>query len=90
MSFARMSDESDVYLYYSVYDKWTCCGCLLRDRRNAEYDTPQELIAHVEAHRAAGHKVPAGVEGRIIEGAKRRELWAQEAQEEALKEWRAK
>jgi hypothetical protein len=55
MSFARFS-ECDVYLYADVAGYVCCCGCALGDKW--DYHSPEEVVAHMEAHRAAGHAVP--------------------------------
>lgn len=48
---------SDVYLYASVYGGFDCCGCKLGTPPALE--TADEVVAHLDAHRAAGHHVPA-------------------------------
>lgn len=54
MSYARWSEESDVYVFLSVDRRFECCACEL-----GEYhaDTAA-IVAHLEAHLAAGHQVP--------------------------------
>lgn len=58
MSYARFGwDGSDVYVYLSVYGYLDCCGCALDKQGTACYST-DEMIAHLEEHKAAGHHVP--------------------------------
>ena len=57
MSYSRFGwDGSDVYVFLSVGGHLECCGCLLSDEWS--YATTDEMIAHLEEHRAAGHHVP--------------------------------
>lgn len=65
MSFARFGPESDVYLFLSVNGRLECCGCSLSDKWT--YQTTDALLAHLDAHEAAGHKVPASARERLIE-----------------------
>lgn len=50
---------SQVYIYYSDQGV-ECCGCCLGDGQSAVFDEdlPQEMVAHLEEHVAAGHVVP--------------------------------
>ena len=59
MSYCRFSDRSDVYMYEGR-DGISCCGCALDKRGHADFDGPEAALAHLEAHVAAGHKVPEG------------------------------
>jgi hypothetical protein len=71
MSYCRWSDDSDVYIYEVVAGGVECCACWLLnpqpgtapaiDRPSARIMTRSALIAHLLEHRAAGHKVPAGL-----------------------------
>lgn len=56
MSFARFSDTSDVYVFAHYQGFVQCCGCLLGDDWD-HYDC-ESLIAHLQEHVEAGHKVP--------------------------------
>jgi hypothetical protein len=76
MSYARMSADSDVYIYHDVDGFLTCLGCALvpAEELKMVYDhwlqctvpeghsfecfTYSEMIAHLEKHIYAGHKVP--------------------------------
>ena len=63
MSYARLSKESEVYVYQSERawnsPEWNCCWCRLsKSRRTATTSTPEEMADHLELHRKAGHLVP--------------------------------
>jgi hypothetical protein len=62
MSYARFgTDGSDVYVF-GASNGLECCGCLLgRDTAPWTYYgglTTDEMIAHLQLHRDAGHTVP--------------------------------
>jgi hypothetical protein len=61
MAYCRFTRHSDVYVYEDVLGGLTCCGCTLRgvDRLGQDFNCPTRggMIAHLEEHRAAGHKV---------------------------------
>ena len=58
MSYCRFAwDGSDVYVYGNTNEKYECCGCRL-DPVRWEYDTAEEMIVHLAAHRRAGQFVP--------------------------------
>lgn len=58
MSYARFGQESDVYVF-SDGDRLHCVWCrLCRAFESAVYAEYPDMIAHLEEHRAAGHKVP--------------------------------
>ncbi len=57
MSYCRFREgQSDVYLYHDIDGYYHCCGCKLSG--DARLETLAEALAHLEAHRKAGHKVP--------------------------------
>ena len=61
MSIIRFgSDGSDVYVYYGDdyegRECLVCCGCNIGHAYN--YDTEEDMIEHLDAHRAAGQVVP--------------------------------
>lgn len=56
MSYARFSDESNVYVFPHAGGYVQCCGCSLDDVWN--YHSAPEVVAHMQAHVEAGHKVP--------------------------------
>jgi hypothetical protein len=63
MAYARFSEESDVYVFLSTHGALECCGCVftksapVEDKR-WDYESTADMIAHLEAHRSAGHLVP--------------------------------
>ena len=62
MSYCRFGRDSDVYCYRAATvdaepDRWVCCGCSL-GADATEFPTVEGLLIHLEAHRAAGDKVP--------------------------------
>ena len=56
MAFARFS-EGDVYVYLNTDGLFECCFCGLAGRC-VLVPTAAEMVAHLEAHRIAGHDVP--------------------------------
>jgi hypothetical protein len=64
MSYCRWGTESNVYVFGLDDDNgkiiYRCQCCALSHAKNDNTDvwTPEEMIAHLEKHRAAGHKVP--------------------------------
>jgi len=64
VSYARFTAESDVYVYASAAGGIECCRCrFIADaqgppRGNAVMVDEDEMIAHLEKHRRAGHRVP--------------------------------
>ncbi len=58
MAVCRFDANSDVYVYYDVNGGICCCGCQLNDREIVLLKDEQEMIAHLERHRQAGHRVP--------------------------------
>ena len=61
MSYSRFS-HADVDVYMDVNGSLACCGCLLTDDPETSggwyYNSTDEMIAHLDKHRAAGHDVP--------------------------------
>jgi len=57
MSYARWSETSDVYVYAHYMGHVECCGCLLDDSNRA-FGSAEEVVAHMQEHVEAGHKVP--------------------------------
>jgi len=64
MSYARWSEDSDVYVYERTVEasEWVCCGC-------AAFKTREGMIEHLREHEERGHRVPAEAIARL-----RREL----------------
>ncbi|MEE8386368.1 MAG: hypothetical protein V3S01_10670 [Dehalococcoidia bacterium] len=83
MSYARHGGDSDVYLIATTdsagWTGWQCLACRLTEKVPTRYSLPwyqdtymdalREVLAHLKAHRAAGHKVPRYAIDRV-----RREL----------------
>ena len=61
MSYARLSEDSDVYIYPDVAGYLSCCFCSLTPVDFDTTDVPA-LCKHLDAHRAAGHQVPEGLD----------------------------
>lgn len=57
MSYARFSDQSDVYIYRSG-DVWICNGCKLKKRYDSEHTNLTSLKQHINEHTEAGHRIP--------------------------------
>jgi hypothetical protein len=64
VSYVRIGqDGSQVYIYPDVDGYVSCCFCPLdADPRTRDAEV---MLAHVAAHRAAGHHVPAWVEADL-------------------------
>jgi hypothetical protein len=59
MSYARFGEkECDVYVFLHTGGFLSCCGCWLEPEWDPAFATTAEMIAHLEAHKAAGHLVP--------------------------------
>jgi hypothetical protein len=62
VSYCRWN-SGDLYIYADVHGGITCCGCkLLRPSDGGDWQdfncaTRSEMIAHIEQHRIAGHRV---------------------------------
>lgn len=73
MSYARMSDDSDVYVYKHYAGFIECCGCRLtaaeeyEDFGFARLSTAREALDHLEWHVREGDKVPQRAFDRIRE-----------------------
>lgn len=64
MSYARFSNDSNVYVYMDVNGSLACCGCILSDGPSY-YASTDAMVEHLLDHRIAGHKVPMGLEGDL-------------------------
>ena len=71
MSYARWSEDSDVYVFLSVDRQFECCACSLGE---IHADTAA-IVAHLEAHIAAGHQVPADTIDRLRADAAVNDAW---------------
>ncbi len=73
MSYARMNDSSDVYVYEHCAGFIECCGCRLtapedyEDVGFARLSTAREALAHLEWHVREGDMVPGRAFERIRE-----------------------
>lgn len=73
MSYARMSDDSDVYIFEHANGFIQCCGCSITEPEDHEWfgfanlNTAREALAHLDEHVALGHKVPQRAFERIRE-----------------------
>ena len=64
MSYVRFS-QADLYIYDDVRGYTTCCGCVLdTDPKTTDLAA---MLAHVQAHRHAGHDVPAWLEQELTD-----------------------
>ena len=55
MSLCRFSPDSDVYVYSTGDDVYTCCGCRLGQDTNF---SRQGMLRHLKLHIANGDQVP--------------------------------
>lgn len=66
-------DHSDVYVYADTRGYIRCCMCAIEvDWNTTITDEPtmaREMIAHLDKHRAVGHKVPEYAFDRLREEA---------------------
>ena len=75
MSYARFSDESNVYMYHHYQGFIECCGCWISDEIPDGYEdipsprfkTARRAIRHLMEHIEKGYKVPDRVFDRIYE-----------------------
>lgn len=60
MSYCRLCEDSDVYLYRTASGLVCCCLCTFAPATNNDvfFDTPADALAHARAHLAAGDRVP--------------------------------
>ena len=73
MSYARFSDDSDVYMYHHYMGFIECCGCWISDEIPDEYgeipsprfETPRRAIMHLDEHISRGYQVPQSTFDRI-------------------------
>ena len=57
MSYCRLSDESDVYVYMDADGGFTCCFCKFGEEFfNVDFE--MEMVLHLMDHRVQGNKVP--------------------------------
>lgn len=59
MSYCRWGSNSAVYVYPDAsLGGITCCGCPSNDDEDFNCRTHEEMIVHLDEHRAKGHPVP--------------------------------
>lgn len=59
MSYARFSEDSDVYVFLHVAGGLTCCGCSLQKQGvDPAFARTESMLHHLREHQQAGHKVP--------------------------------
>lgn len=62
MSYSRWGSDSDLYLFAHSAGYVACMGCLLTETDDdldapvARLHTPEDVVAHLERHREAGHR----------------------------------
>lgn len=74
MSYARFGyDDSDVYVFLSSEGYLECCGCSLNEQWY--YETTDEMLAHLEEHRAQGHNVPQDCIDELLADKEENDQW---------------
>ncbi len=61
MSYAQPGDDSDVYVYAGANqagNEYTCCWCQISADGHFECQSAEQMLSHLQEHKAAGHKVP--------------------------------
>jgi len=58
LAICRFGDDSDVYVFYSIRGGLECCGCRLSASSEFIAGDEAEMIAHLEQHKTAGHRIP--------------------------------
>lgn len=59
MSYCRMGPDSDVYVFRTFGDVYSCCACRLSaDRQSQSFVTAADMLHHLHAHLEADHRVP--------------------------------
>lgn len=75
MSYARFgAGGSDVYVYADCGGYINCCGCCLYSDGFRAYST-DEMIAHLNEHRDAGHTVLDDTYGGLRDDAQENDEW---------------
>lgn len=80
MSYARFS-EGDIYIFLSIEGTLECCGCYLTGPGffgHFDCATTDEMLAHIEEHRAAGHKIPERCVPQLIADRVENDKWIAE------------
>ena len=58
MSYCRMGEDSDVYVFASGGGRLECCGCRLPGSGWWGTTSRKAMMQHLHEHKRAGHKVP--------------------------------
>lgn len=58
MSYCRLDEDSDVYMYSHIGGFIECCVCKISNRYSEKFDTSKDALDHLYEHIEAGHKVP--------------------------------
>jgi hypothetical protein len=75
MSYARFGEQgSDVYVYLCTAGYLECCACALRDGRFVAHTT-REMLAHLDEHEAAGHRLAARTRRELAADAAENDAW---------------
>jgi len=90
MSYARFARDSSVYVFLNTEGRLECCGCNLRSddevkaRGHATLRrTTVEMVEHLDAHRAAGQKVPKRTYAALRADAEENDQWIRDYDERA-------
>lgn len=75
MSYARFSDNSDVYVFLHCNGWLECCGCLLEPSHIFQAFKTGDMLQHLRAHQKAGHKVPMNCHYRLRREASHNNAW---------------
>lgn len=74
MSYARFGwGNSDVYVYADVNGYLCCCACRLQEEWR--HFSTDDMLAHLNAHRAEGHTVPQDCIDDLAEDRAENDLW---------------
>lgn len=59
MSYCRLSDDSDIYVYAHCHGYYECCGCIRMDEWESYHAVNADrMFSHMLRHVRAGDKVP--------------------------------
>lgn len=84
MSYCRWSGDSSVYVFCAVQGHLECCGCILNDKW--EHYSTDDMLAHLEKHREAGHSVPDYAIERLKEERDENDAFIRESREKVSTE----
>lgn len=65
MSYCRFSNDSDVYVYHTVFGGWDCCGCRINSKITI-FKSRRDILRHLIKHLKLGHRVPSDAILRLI------------------------